>query len=435
MEERHRLLLESTHLTEELLPRRSSKSSTETGYILSITSLPSFYAASTSAPFNVIDIFDKSTLHGMQTFPGHEGATTSLHMAENLGGILQKCLISSGKDGSIKAWDERTNSHSIKMTNLGKSLALLCCDVSPDGLTVAGGTELQGEEASILYWDPRQPATPLRAHSSSHSDDVTTLSFASSRDPETNKNTILSGSTDGLLCTSNADEDDEDEALIQVGNWGCSVAQAGWIYREPKPKVDDGFVDYDYSAAIWAASDMETFSIWRSDLDQLLSLDIRSPVLHNGRTWVTNYCIAARSTNTSYPNLSVFTGTNEGDIALLSNMNIEVPDAPWCLHKLWTHGHSGVVRSLLWDEENKILVSGGEDGKINAWSFPPVEHEIYEDGGDQEFEDEYENDGMEVDVSPKARKRELDGNSDRAQRKEDEAIKLQYHTYVCRNHL
>lgn len=114
MAERHRLLLESPHLQEEKLPRRSSKSSTNTGYILSITSLPAFYAASASSPFNVIDLFDKNTLQGVQTLEGHEHATTSLHTAVNLGGIVQKCLISSGQDGSIKAWDERTNSHSIK---------------------------------------------------------------------------------------------------------------------------------------------------------------------------------------------------------------------------------------------------------------------------------------------------------------------------------
>lgn len=100
-----------------------------------------------------------------------------------------------------------------------------------------------------------------------------------------------------------------------------------------------------------------------------MSLDIRSPVLHQRRTWVTDYLITAKSTKTSKPNLVVFTGSNEwvfhyvvffsafwlgsvrGDIAMLSNMNTSVPDAPWCLHKLWTHGHKGVVRSLLWDEE------------------------------------------------------------------------------------
>lgn len=46
-------------------------------------------------------------------------------------------------------------------------------------------------------------------------------------------------------------------------------------------------------------------------LDQLLSLDIRSPVLHQRRTWVTDYLITAHSTKTSVPNLSIFTGSNE----------------------------------------------------------------------------------------------------------------------------
>ncbi|KAF8876287.1 WD40-repeat-containing domain protein [Gymnopilus junonius] len=416
MDERHRLLLESPHLQEEKSPRRSSKSSTSTGYILSITSLPACYAASTSSPFNVIDLFDKNTLQGIQTLEGHKDATTSIRTAVNLGGVVQKCLISSGRDGSIKAWDERTNSHSIKtlgyltthikrfttVTNLGKTQPLLCCDVSPDGLTVAAGTDLQGEEASILYWDPRQPATPLRAHTSTHSDDITTLSFASSKDPETNNNILLSGSTDGLLCTSNADEDDEDEATIQVGNWGCSVSQAGWI--QGCPNLD--------SAAIWAASDMETFSTWQSDLDQLLSLDIRSPVLHQRRTWVTDYLITTHSSSHCYPNPTIFTGSNEGDIAMLSNMNVSVPDAPWGLHKLWTHGHTGVVRSLLWDEENQILVTGGEDGKINSWPIYPVPRDSDETVNDNEDEDEDE--AMDVDVSsPKSRKRDLQRDSKR----------------------
>lgn len=42
---------------------------------------------------------------------------------------------------------------------------------------------------------------------------------------------------------------------------------------------------------------------------------------------------------------------SRGDVALLSNANLSVPDAPWYLHKLWTNGHVGVVRSLLWDDE------------------------------------------------------------------------------------
>lgn len=34
----------------------------------------------------------------------------------------------------------------------GKASGLLSCDVSADGLTIAAGTELQGDDASILYW-------------------------------------------------------------------------------------------------------------------------------------------------------------------------------------------------------------------------------------------------------------------------------------------
>ena len=58
------------------------------------------------------------------------------------------------------------------------------------------------------------------------------------------------------MCTSNADEDDEDEAQIQVGNWGCSVSQAGWIQGGSTSGL----------ARVWAASDMETFSTWKSDV-------------------------------------------------------------------------------------------------------------------------------------------------------------------------
>lgn len=30
--------------------------------------------------------------------------------------------------------------------------ALLCCDISPDGHTIAAGSDLNGEDAFIFYW-------------------------------------------------------------------------------------------------------------------------------------------------------------------------------------------------------------------------------------------------------------------------------------------
>jgi WD repeat-containing protein 89 len=107
------LLVESPYLQTYSSPLRSSSSSSQ-AYILSIACLPSHYAASASAPSNIIDIFDKSTLQGIQTLPGHSEATTSLHSVHNVAGISNMSLMSSGKDGSVKIWDERSNSHSIK---------------------------------------------------------------------------------------------------------------------------------------------------------------------------------------------------------------------------------------------------------------------------------------------------------------------------------
>ena len=113
MAERNKLLLESPQLQEERVPHLSINSSAGS-YVLAITSLPSHYAAVTSLPSNAIDLFDKTTLKGVQTLPGHEIATTSLHTVSNVAGVINKCLISSGKDGSVKLWDNRSNSHSIK---------------------------------------------------------------------------------------------------------------------------------------------------------------------------------------------------------------------------------------------------------------------------------------------------------------------------------
>jgi hypothetical protein len=107
------VLLESPYLQSYSSPLRSLSSSSQ-AYILSIASLPAHYAASASAPSNTIDIFDKSTLQRIQTLPGHGVATTSLHSVENVAGIHNVSLMSSGKDGSVKVWDERSNSHSIK---------------------------------------------------------------------------------------------------------------------------------------------------------------------------------------------------------------------------------------------------------------------------------------------------------------------------------
>ncbi|KAJ7067920.1 WD40-repeat-containing domain protein, partial [Mycena amicta] len=331
---------------------QSTVLSSDGSYVLSIARLPGAYAASASAPSNKIHLFDPVTFHPTHVLPGHASGTTSLRAVDTIANVARPCLVSSGLDGTIQVWDERTNSSSLKMTNTG---GILSCDVSADGMTVVGGTQLEGDDAHIIYWDPRQSAAPLRVHSSTHSDDITVLRFC----PDS-PNLLLSASTDGLISTSTVNEDDEDEAVLHVGAWNCSVSQAGWIHSSSPS-----------GAEIWAHSDMETFSTWSDELDLRQSQDIRDPSLHNHAQyeWHTDYLITCNSTATS-PDLKVFVGSNQGDFALLSNEDLSVPAVPWQLQNTWSNGHSDIVRSLLWDEQNSLIVTGGEDSRINIWKAP-----------------------------------------------------------------
>lgn len=152
--------------------------------------------------------------------------------------------------------------------------AILSFDVSSNSQTVAAGTEY-GEDASILYWDVRNPAVPMHIHSSTHSEDITVVQFNPS------ENTLLSASSDGLLNISDPSQADEDEAIIEIGNWGTSIAQAGW-----------------HSGGIWASSDMETFSFWSTQLDKTADFNLKQLGQNfppNQASWEPDYLISCQT--------------------------------------------------------------------------------------------------------------------------------------------
>lgn len=92
----------------------SSTSLHESNYVLALASLPNYYVASASSPSNKITLFDKAGLRSVQILPGHEDATTYLRTIYALGGSTRSTLLSSGKDGCVRAWDERSGGVSIQ---------------------------------------------------------------------------------------------------------------------------------------------------------------------------------------------------------------------------------------------------------------------------------------------------------------------------------
>lgn len=234
--------------------------------------------------------------------------------------------------------------------------------------------------------DPRSPVAPIRTHTSTHSDDITALHFlrpssssSTSSPAPSHPRTLLSASSDGLISVSNADEEDEDEAVIQVSNWGCSISQVGWFHQNRGP-----------SRYVWAASDMETFSTWTHEVHSgciswvfpgLMLWGAVGPKTEPrysqpfgpyGSKYLGNrlsrwlphvryqrigrlrrierVCSCAYSPSHGLAILTDFCARFRGDIALIRNADYEDREASWTLERVWSTGHSGVVRSMLWDE-------------------------------------------------------------------------------------
>jgi len=78
--------------------------------VLSFANLPSAYAALASSPSHRIDFLDKTSPPNT----GHNFATTSIRVVESLAGFRNGGLLSSGKDGSVKVWDDRSISQAIR---------------------------------------------------------------------------------------------------------------------------------------------------------------------------------------------------------------------------------------------------------------------------------------------------------------------------------
>lgn len=106
-------LVDSPSLTTSSRPLKTGSLPAE-AYVLSLASLPSHYAAAASFPINTIHLFDKATLRKVLELPGHHNSLSCLKSVRNIGGSGREALLSCGKDGIVKVWDERSGSVALE---------------------------------------------------------------------------------------------------------------------------------------------------------------------------------------------------------------------------------------------------------------------------------------------------------------------------------
>jgi WD40 repeat protein len=86
-------------------------------YVLGIAALPNFYATAASSPSNAIHIYDQRNLRAVSTLPGHS-SITQLRAVDSIAGQNHRSLISSGKDGFVRLWDERAATVAIQSKSM-----------------------------------------------------------------------------------------------------------------------------------------------------------------------------------------------------------------------------------------------------------------------------------------------------------------------------
>ncbi|KAM0720577.1 hypothetical protein Q7P37_004713 [Cladosporium fusiforme] len=259
-------------------------------------------------------------------------------------------LFTAGRDGLIRLWDPRTSSPKPTLElrePKGAGFSALACT----GTFLAAGTESAKEglgDVSVLVYDLRSPgAPPMRSFVESHTDSITQLQWH-----PTQRNLLLSGSTDGLVSVFDAEVAEEEDALMQVLNPRSAVHCAGFLAEDQVFALSTDEQLWVYGLEKTGTADEEAlpvkeFGDVRGELDCMYVIDLAREAF--------------------LPNPIVACGHNEKQTLRVAELKgpgwelgekIEFPGA---------HGEE-VVRDLKFVDAGRV-VSCGEDGIVRLWSL------------------------------------------------------------------
>ncbi|THW03002.1 WD40 repeat-like protein [Aureobasidium pullulans] len=331
-------------------------------YIYSLARTTSLCAAISSD--DSLRYFDPTNLSLVHTVSkAHQGITCLKATSDGKG------LVTAGRDGTVRCWDERGKSAGLQMTDpRGAGISALACR---DTL-IAAGTESTKEglgDVSVLLWDTRNASKPLQAYVESHNDTVTQVAFH-----PTQQQTLLSGATDGLVSIFDTTISDEDDALVQVLNHYGAVHCAGFLNAEE----------------VYAVSTDEQLSVYT----------LSKPTDAEDATLpVTAFGDVREQLKSSYV-VDFFPNSPSAYIATGDTSSSRLTLVP--LNPSWSFDMSGtmdfpgahgdeIVRDFLIDKHNQRVITCGEDGQVRLWA--------------QEAQSQpAEADAMEVDGKKKKRK-------------------------------
>lgn len=252
---------------------------------------------------------------------------------------------SGGRDGLVKCWDTRAKKAGIEIAEpKGNGFS----SITSHDHFIAAGTESAKEglgDVSVLIYDTRNSSQPLRSYSESHTDTITQLTF----NPDV-PNILLSGSTDGLISVFDIEQQDEDEALMQVLNPRAAIHCCGFLSKDEA----------------YALTTDEQFSVYKIG-DKTYADGSSEIKVGDVRDKLDCMYVVGMSGSRQFPVMAIGHNVDQ-KLSLVSidprnpanfGKPIDLPGA---------HGEE-VVRDLMMLEDNRAL-SCGEDGQVKLWDLP-----------------------------------------------------------------
>ncbi|KAJ2905733.1 hypothetical protein MKZ38_004600 [Zalerion maritima] len=296
-----------------------------------------------------LSIFDPQSLKS-----GPRQTISTGHSAIKLlrGFQAAECIVcTAAEDGKVCIWDLRLADHTpvAQLSDGPTGIQALTC--SPASNTIAVGTDFENHQASVILWDIRSPSAPKTRYSNVHSDDITELKFHPFQPAH-----LLSGSTDGLVNILDTAVTDEDEVVVQTFNHNASIHRAGFLTDTEIFALshDEKFALYSTAESVERGVATQDFGDMRTTLEcQYVANVFPQP---NGAGAIIG---AGACEQEMFGLVHLSRGAGGVESWVLDKKNsVGLPGA---------HGQE-VVRSFCFLDSQHLVLSGGEDGCVKAWS-------------------------------------------------------------------
>jgi WD40 repeat protein len=352
-----------------------------------------------------IQAYDQETLHRVRSFfPPKQNGNVSM-MESNHASFVEdlaydisgRILVCARRDGSVQAFDLRTESGECFHATLPKSpneAALSVAVGYDEGSIIAVGSN----KARIHFFDRRQysgtapSSCLLGSYTDSHRDDVICLKFH-----PLVPSILLSGSEDGLACIFDTTQPTESMALKSVINVGSPLRKVGFCAgpsmaspttaTSPITNNENGarggntsVTSTISSTTVYCMTGSETMSLWHGEtgtcLQNFAGSSLRQHLSESiGQAFTIDYLIDAHWVS-STQELFLTAGTNvdTGDAAIyrLTNQNSRTFE-PCCIFR---GGHRGVIRATVplagSASGTGSILTAGEDARLCEWPLSPM---------------------------------------------------------------